>query len=634
MKKKLIAWMMSATMALGSMTLPVYAENEEVAVEFSDETDEETEESETEVLDVPEELQTDTGQDFADAGSEDFSDHMVEELFSSGDEAVGESRTVGGNINWGRSDSLLPTDVTTARDGCVLVGVKGSYITDVQAVLARVNEIRKEACEEGVPDPRNAKRKLTPSDYVPIRWSSDLEYIARIRAAEASLVIAHTRPNGTSCFTLKSPNGIQSYGEVLAWNYTQKFLPGIEQWYEEKADWVNQNSSAVTGHYTQMIDPDNIYAGYATFINPDAKYPTTTSGEYSSYADMDETSGPDISNCTQTIEAEIGNLTAGMSDFADLKEENSVQADFYVQLSDSGCKLSFLDKAEWKSSNPSVASVDGNGQVKGLKKGTADITASKGSLTATRTVRVIHEHSWDAGKVTKSATCTKDGEKIYTCSGCGETKTEVIKATGHKMGAWKTVASATTQKAGRQERSCTVCNYKETRSIPKLKSYNFKVVSSKSAVTYNGKAQKPAVTVYAGNKKISSKYYTVSYKNNTAVGTAMITIQGKGNYKKYSGKTTFRINLQKTTLSSAKSSRKGQLQATWKKTAGNAGYQIQYATNAKFSGAKTKNTKATRYTFKGLKSKRKYYVRVRTYKKVGSNYWYSKWSNVRNVKIK
>lgn len=45
----------------------------------------------------------------------------------------------------------------------------------------------------------------------------------------------------------------------------------------------------------------------------------------------------------------------------------------------------------------------------------------------------------------------------------------------------------------------------------------------------------------------------------------MITIQGKGNYKKYSGKTTFRINLQKTTLSSAKSSRKGQLQVTWKK---------------------------------------------------------------------
>ena len=60
MKKKLIAWMMSATMALGSMTLPVYAENAEVAVEFSNETDEEMEEPETEMLDVPEELQTGT----------------------------------------------------------------------------------------------------------------------------------------------------------------------------------------------------------------------------------------------------------------------------------------------------------------------------------------------------------------------------------------------------------------------------------------------------------------------------------------------------------------------------------------------------------------------------------------------
>lgn len=60
------------------------------------------------------------------------------------------------------------------------------------------------------------------------------------------------------------------------------------------------------GHYTQMIDPDNIYAGYATFINPDASILSTTSGAVSSHADMDETSGPDISNCTQTIEAELG----------------------------------------------------------------------------------------------------------------------------------------------------------------------------------------------------------------------------------------------------------------------------------------------------------------------------------------
>ena len=81
MKKKLIAWMMSATMALGSMTLPVYAENEEVAVEFSDETDEETEEPETEMLDIPEELFTPI---FAVARMVGWSAHRMEELANNG----------------------------------------------------------------------------------------------------------------------------------------------------------------------------------------------------------------------------------------------------------------------------------------------------------------------------------------------------------------------------------------------------------------------------------------------------------------------------------------------------------------------------------------------------------------------
>ena len=721
MKKKLVALLMSVTMVSGSMALPVYAESEEAVVEFSAD-EEETADLEMEDLESQEEFSAEVPQEFSDAGGADFADHVDEELFSSEMETVGEGRASGGNINWGSSDSILPTDVTTASDGCALLGVKGSYITDMQAALDRVNAIRKEACEEGVPDPRNSSRKLTSSDYVPIKWSSDLEYIARIRATEASLVLAHTRPNGTRCFTLNSPNGIRSYGEVLAWNNTRKFLPGIEQWYEEKEDWVNQNNNAVTGHYTEMIDPANQYVGYATFINPDARYSTTTSGEYNKYDNnLDESFGPDISNCTQTIEAQTSDITVGMSDFEELQAPNSVQADFYANITNSSCNLSVLDNnVSWKSSNTSVATVDAKGLVTGVQAGNADITAALSSLSATKMIKVaaaVHEHSWDAGKVTTEATCTTDGVKTYTCSVCKTTKTETIKATGHKeteirnaveatcqqegytgdkvcktcgtvlekgttiakknhtwdagkvtteatcttdgvktytcsvckttktetikatghkMGEWKTVTAATTQKEGKQERTCTACDYKETKSIPKLpvKKGTFKVTPSKTAVTYNGKAQKPSVTVYAGNKKLSSKYYTVSYRNNTAVGTATITVTGKGNYQNYSGKTTFRINLQKTTLSALKSSRKGELQATWKKTSGNTGYQIQYATNAKFSGAKVKNTTRTNYTIKGLKSKGRYYVRVRTYKKVGGKYWYSGWSNVRNIRIK
>ena len=285
MKKKFVALLISATMVSGSLALPVYAAEEETAIEFADDEEdivdieEEAEEQEdTDVLEIP------------DDTWEDFSDQPVTEDFSSESEAVGTSTTIGGNINWGSSNSILPTDVTTVKTGRMFLGIKGSYITDMQNALNRINAIRKEACEEGIKDPRNESRNLTSSDYVPIKWSSDLEYIARIRAAEASVYRQHIRLNGYDAFAIYSPNGVRSWGEVLAWNTSRTFLQGIEQWYREKKDWVG-NTGKVTGHYTQMIDPDNIYVGLATFINPNAGYSTTTAGEFTSQGSLDYSQG-------------------------------------------------------------------------------------------------------------------------------------------------------------------------------------------------------------------------------------------------------------------------------------------------------------------------------------------------------
>ncbi len=47
-------------------------------------------------------------------------------------------------------------------------------------------------------------------------------------------------------------------------------------------------------------------------------------------------------------------------------------------------------------------------------------------------------HTWDSGKVTKAATCKDTGEKLYTCTACGETKTEAIaKTNNHTYGSWE-----------------------------------------------------------------------------------------------------------------------------------------------------------------------------------------------------
>ena len=82
---------------------------------------------------------------------------------------------------------------------------------------------------------------------------------------------------------------------------------------------------------------------------------------------------------------------------------------------------------------------------------------------------------------------------------------------------------------------------------------------------------------------------------------------------------------------------KKSITAQWKKVAGVSAYQVQIATNKKFS--KNKKTfkvskKSTKVKIKKLKAKKVYYVRVRSYKKVNGKKVYSKWSTVRKVKTK
>ena len=164
----------------------------------------------------------------------------------------------------------------------------------------------------------------------------------------------------------------------------------------------------------------------------------------------------------------------------------------------------------------------------------------------------------------------------------------------------------------------------------------FTVKLSGTTYAYNGKTQKPKVKVTYKGKVLSSKYYTVVYKNNKNIGTATVTVKGKGNYKKCSGKATFKIVLKKSTLSSLKAGKKSAT-VSWKTVTGSTGYQIQYSTNKNFSkskiikvtGAGKKST-----TIKKLTSKKNYYVRVRAYKTVNKKAVYGAWSSSKKTVVK
>ena len=198
------------------------------------------------------------------------------------------------------------------------------------------------------------------------------------------------------------------------------------------------------------------------------------------------------------------------------------------------------------------------------------------------------------------------------------------------------ITPATLTKNGSVAEKCECGEIQSTKPIY----YPKTIKLSKTAFTYNGKAQKPTVTVKdSKGKVIAAKNYKVTYpKGMKAIGAYKVKITFKGNYS--GTKTlTYKINPKGTALDKVTSPKAKQLKATWKKqTTQTTGYQIQYSTDKSFKKdcktATVSKNKTTSKTVGKLKSKKTYYVRVRTYKIVGKTKCYSSWSKAKYVKVK
>ena len=364
-------------------------------------------------------------------------------------------------------------------------------------------------------------------------------------------------------------------------------------------------------------------------------------------------------------------------------------------------------------------------------------------------------HSYGNSVVTKQPTCTSEGTAIKTCTKCNATVTEklpakghtavtdkgypatcttagktdgshcsvcntvikaqtVINATGHKSSGWIVDKAASIGVKGSKHKECTVCKkVLETAEIPALSRISISKASvtlSTSTYAYDGKAKKPGVTVKLNGKTLKNGTdYTVSYSNNTKVGTAKVTITGKGNYTgsvsktysiknnfkkatvsgistktftgknitqsitvKYNGKTlrkdtdytvsyssnknigtatvkitgkgsytgtitkTFKINPAKQEIQKLTAKSKAFF-VDWAQKGSATGYEIQYATNSKFTSAKKvtiTNKKTDKTTVSKLSGKKKYYVRVRSYTTVKGTKYYGAWSASKSVTTK
>ena len=255
----------------------------------------------------------------------------------------------------------------------------------------------------------------------------------------------------------------------------------------------------------------------------------------------------------------------------------------------------------------------------------------------------IYADPYGAGRIrvitaSTDATCETAGSVTYL-RGSETVTAENGKAAGHRYETQ--LIKATTKKNGSIVTKCSVCGSvasTETIAYPKT------IKLGKTSYVYSGKVKKPAVTIKTdGGKTLSKSNYTVKYsKGCKSVGTYKVTITFTGNYTGTVTK-TFTIVPKATSIAKVTAKSKG-FTVKWKKQkTQTTGYELQYSTSSRFTKKTTKTVTIAKNatvskTIHRLRAKKKYFVRIRTYKTVKTGTkrtkQYSAWSKTKKVTTK
>lgn len=249
-------------------------------------------------------------------------------------------------------------------------------------------------------------------------------------------------------------------------------------------------------------------------------------------------------------------------------------------------------------------------------------------------IKAIPDQAYTGQPVTPSITISYQGTRLkkntdYTVKYSNNTKVGTARVTLTGKGSF----------TGTRSVSFKIVRKTSSRKKPGTSGQTAKlsVSLSKTSYVYDGKEHRPTVKVTVKGKTVTKADYTLTYKNNKNVGIALVTVKGKGDYKNLTGEATFKITLKKIGLRSLSKGKEGEAKASWNIDTQADGYELSACTNKGFGSgtvkAKVTDCRISSYLFESLKSKKKYYIRIRSYKKVGSSVWYSTWSAPKEITV-
>ena len=346
--------------------------------------------------------------------------------------------------------------------------------TEARTILDMINEARTDSSYAWYWN-KDDTTKTYCENLQPLQYDYDLERAAMQRAAEIAVIYDHRRPDNRDTFTVYGENSVTSYtrmGENIAAGYETAASVNYG-WREDDEPYGGQ------GHRRNMLSDKfncvgigHVYYGGTDYWVENFAYRKEVNTTAVSANDTEKTLTipvvtSKITNFDITFDKEEYSLKTGESTSFSISNPEIIVDGHWGYST----YIPVTDTPDLTIDDPAVATLSDTGIINGISEGDTIISASLYDLTSGETAAVkVHDckNHWDNGKITTDPTCTETGTKQYTCTICGETRTEEVAASGHDYSTdWTVDKEAGCEAAGSKSHHCTRCDSrKDETEIP------------------------------------------------------------------------------------------------------------------------------------------------------------------------